>query len=132
ISEDISESNLLNKKTPKGDSYHSKGGNLKITRLKEIYDIDKTILKAAEEFGYQTLEDINSDKELGFFPLLMTATNGTRCSAAKAFLSPAKSRNNLHVAKNAHVTKILIDPHSKQAHGVEFQMKNGNASNKIR
>lgn len=46
--------------------------------------------------------------------------NGARCSAAKAFLKPVLSRPNLHISTNSRVTKILIDPQSKQAYGVEF------------
>lgn len=49
-----------------------------------------------------------------------TIRRGSRCSTAKAFLRPARHRPNLHIALNAHVTKILIEPGSKRAYGVEF------------
>ena len=35
-----------------------------------------------------------------------TVSNSQRCNTAKAYLQPAASRDNLHVATNAHVTKV--------------------------
>src|SRR5690349_12505347 len=49
-----------------------------------------------------------------------TIRRGSRCSTAKAFIRPARLRDNLHIALFSHVTKILIDPISKIAFGVEF------------
>lgn len=46
--------------------------------------------------------------------------NGARCSAAKAFLKPIRSRSNLHILTRSRVTKILINPKTKQTYGVEF------------
>jgi choline dehydrogenase len=45
-------------------------------------------------------------------------------STARAFLRPARNRPNLHVILNATVTKIIINPTTKTAEGVEF-LKNG-------
>lgn len=53
-----------------------------------------------------------------------TMRRGARCSTSKAFLRPIRLRQNLHVAKFAHVTKILIDPASKRAYGIEFMKDN--------
>lgn len=44
-----------------------------------------------------------------------------RCSTAKAFLRPVRLRRNLHIALGAHVTRILIDPMTMRAYGVEFE-----------
>lgn len=49
-----------------------------------------------------------------------TVRRGSRCSTAKAFLRPVRLRSNLHVAMHAHVTRVLIDPTTKTAFGVEF------------
>lgn len=46
--------------------------------------------------------------------------NGTRMSAARAYLHPIRFRRNLHVVKYSRVTKILIDPLTNTAAGVEF------------
>lgn len=46
--------------------------------------------------------------------------HGMRCSAAKAFLKPILRRPNLHISTESRVTKILIDPITRQAYGVKF------------
>lgn len=46
--------------------------------------------------------------------------NGTRCSTSRAYLHPIRNRRNLHVKKRSMVTRILIDPRTKTAYGVEF------------
>lgn len=46
--------------------------------------------------------------------------NGARCSASKAFVKPILHRSNLHISTESRVTKILIDPTTKQAYGVQF------------
>jgi Choline dehydrogenase and related flavoproteins len=45
-------------------------------------------------------------------------------SSARAFLRPARNRPNLHVMLNATVTKVLINPTTKAAEGIEF-IRNG-------
>lgn len=49
-----------------------------------------------------------------------TLRRGSRCSTGKAFLRPIRLRNNIHIAMNAQVTRVLIDPTTKVAFGVEF------------
>lgn len=46
--------------------------------------------------------------------------NGTRSSTSRAYLHPIRNRHNLHVKKRSMVTKILIDPQTKNAYGIEF------------
>ncbi len=53
-----------------------------------------------------------------------TIRRGARCSTAKAFLRPVRHRPNLHISLNSHVLKIIIDPTTKTATGVQFK-KNG-------
>lgn len=52
-----------------------------------------------------------------------TVRRGRRCSTSKAFLRPVRHRKNLHISKNSHVLKIVIDPITKEATGVEFEKK---------
>lgn len=47
-------------------------------------------------------------------------SGGRRWSAAKAYLRPIKKRANLFVSMRSWVTRILIDPVTKVAYGVEF------------
>lgn len=85
---------------------------------------DRILLEAAKELGYKKLDDINADETIGFGYAQGTVRNGERFSTAKSLLVPAKDRENLHIIKYAHVTKVLIDDSTKTAIGVEFTYKN--------
>lgn len=76
-------------------------------------------LEAGKEFGYKT-NDPNGEGMLGFSQVQATTRNGRRWSAAKAYLRPIRKRPNLFVSMKSWVTRILIDPHTKTAYGVEF------------
>jgi choline dehydrogenase len=80
-------------------------------------------LQAGEEMGYDIV-DVNGDQQTGFAFFQFTQRRGARCSAAKAFIRPARLRKNLHVALFSHVTKVIIDDTTKRALGVEF-IRNG-------
>ncbi|PNF21087.1 Glucose dehydrogenase [FAD, quinone] [Cryptotermes secundus] len=122
-SEDMTSERLL-RKHPNGKIYHSRGGPLTVQEYVAVQS-GQTLLEAAKELGYETLDDVNGEHQLGFSNTFSTTRNGTRCSTAKAFLSPIKFRENLHVAKHAHVTKILINYQTKTAHGVELRNREG-------
>lgn len=76
-------------------------------------------IEAGKEFGYEE-NDPNDKEMLGFSKVQATIRNGRRCSAAKAYLRPIKKRANLFISMRSWVTKILIDPVTKVAYGVEF------------
>lgn len=76
-------------------------------------------MNSALELGYKQVTDVNGDEYLGFVIGQNTIDHGTRCSAARAFLIPAKNRPNLHVIKQAHVTKIEFNA-DKSIAGVRF------------
>lgn len=65
------------------------------------------------------VQDLNAANSTGFMISQMTSKNGVRVSAARAFLRPAQSRQNLHIMLNTTVAKVLINPRSKNAYGVE-------------
>lgn len=104
--------------------YYGSGGPVSVQRFESL-DIAWTLMDAVKEAGYKQLGDINGPSQLGFSHLHCTIINGTRCSTAKAFLSPAKNRKNLHVIKHSKVTKIIIDPGTKVANKVEFSSSDG-------
>lgn len=56
-------------------------------------------LDAAQEAGYSLTEDYNGFRQEGFGRMDMTVRNGTRCSAAKAYLYPSRKRANLRVVQ---------------------------------
>lgn len=76
-------------------------------------------LFASFQFGYN-VNDPNGESLLGFSQTQATIRRGRRWSAAKAFLRPVQHRPNLFISMHSRVTRILIDPKTKTAYGVEF------------
>ncbi|XP_059619921.1 glucose dehydrogenase [FAD, quinone]-like [Phlebotomus argentipes] len=97
---------------------HGRGGPLKIGTFRSSDPMRDVLQMAAIEQGHRIIPDIYGDEYLGFGSASATFDNGTRCSSARGYLVPARDRPNLHVIKNAHVTKVRIDPLTVTATGV--------------
>ncbi|XP_018569547.1 glucose dehydrogenase [FAD, quinone] [Anoplophora glabripennis] len=104
-------------------SYHGQGGPLTVQESPWRTPLVVAFIEAGLEMGYP-IRDINGADQAGFMIAQGTIRRGSRCSTAKAFLRPIKTRKNIHVALNAHVTRILINPSNMRAFGVEF-VRNG-------
>lgn len=99
--------------------YHGRNGYLDVQHAGFQSKVLSSFLHAAREFGYP-VTDPNGESHLGFSKTQATTRNGRRWSAAKAFLRPAQNRPNLSISMHSRVTKLLIDPQTKIAYGVEF------------
>ncbi|XP_018018516.1 glucose dehydrogenase [FAD, quinone] [Hyalella azteca] len=99
--------------------YHGTGGYLTIQESPWRTPLANAFVEAGVEMGYSN-RDYNSAYQTGFMIPQGTIRRGSRCSTSKAFLRPARGRKNLHIATNAFVTKILIDPGTKRAYGVKL------------
>ncbi|XP_031329963.1 glucose dehydrogenase [FAD, quinone]-like, partial [Photinus pyralis] len=99
--------------------YHATGGYQTIQESPYNTPLGIAFLQAGQEMGYD-IRDINGEQQTGFALFQFTMRRGTRCSAAKAFLRPVRLRPNLHISMWTHATKVLIDPDTKRAYGVQF------------
>lgn len=99
--------------------YHGHNGYLHVERVRYKTELADAFLKGGYELGYKKI-DYTEPTQYGFSRIQTTQKYGKRMSAAKAYLKSVKYRRNLHVAINSHVTKVLIDPSTKNAYGVEF------------
>ncbi|XP_058447538.1 glucose dehydrogenase [FAD, quinone]-like isoform X3 [Malaya genurostris] len=90
-------------------AFHGIGGLQKVNSFMSNDMTKLLITEAAAELGYSEIMDVNSDEFIGYCVLQGTIHNGKRYSTAKAFLNTAKNRTNLHIIKNAHVTKINVE-----------------------
>ena len=88
---------------------------------------------ACVEAGYRLTDDYNGKQQEGFGVSQSTQKGGTRCSAAVAYLHPAKSRPNLTVETKAYATRVIME--GKKAVGVEYeqsgQIKSVNADREV-
>lgn len=79
------------------------------------------LIKAWEEIGYNNI-DANTENQLGVLKLQSTSIHGLRQSTNGAFIRPIRQkRPNLFIETQAHVTRIIIDPKTKEATGVEYR-----------
>ena len=99
----------------------------------------EAFLQGGIELGYAT-QDYNGANQTAFRLAEATLRRGSRCSTGKAFVKPAIERPNLRISLESHVLKvlssailysytaitqyiffkILIDPETKTAYGVEY------------
>lgn len=101
--------------------YHGSNGYLTVEPFHSISAIADLALEAGREMGLINVDnDVNGRTQTGFTQTQGTVRDGLRCSTNKAFLRPAAHRPNLHIALNAFVERILIDPITKQTYGVVF------------
>lgn len=96
-------------------------GLLKVESFKNDDSIDGIIKEASIELNYKFNSEMNVDEPIGLLPLQGGMENNQKISSAKAFLIPARDRKNLHVIKNAHVTKIDFTPEGSIS-GVNFNI----------
>jgi choline dehydrogenase len=99
--------------------YHSTKGPLSVDSYHNEEHITQVLLDAVKEMGYNHIFDMNAEENIGFGLTQGTLLNGERCSTVKAFLNPINNRTNLHIIKNAQVTKLIIDE-QKLIRGVNF------------
>ena len=101
------------------DEFHGTGGPLSVSDARLKRPICDAWVAAAQNAGYAFNPDINgaSQEGVGYFQL--TARGGRRCSAAVAYLKPARKRPNLRIVTRAMTTRILFD--GRRAVGVAWR-----------
>ena len=101
-----------------GDAYRGGDGPLSTAYGTLKNPLHHAWLEAAQQAGYALTEDYNGFRQEGFGRMDMTVRDGTRCSAAKAYLYPARKRANLQIVQHALATRIVFD--GTQAVGVDY------------
>ena len=79
--------------------------------------------KPPAALGIPSNSDFNADHQEGAGLYQVTQKNGSRHSAADAYLRPALHRKNLIVVTNAHVARIILE--KQRAVGVEYFSSTG-------
>jgi choline dehydrogenase-like flavoprotein len=101
------------------DAYHGTGGPLNVMDLRSPNRFGPVFVEAARQAGYALNRDFNGATQEGVGMYQVTHKDGERFSAAKAYITPNLNRRNLHVATDAHVTRLLLE--GRRAVGVEFR-----------
>ncbi|XP_075157435.1 glucose dehydrogenase [FAD, quinone]-like [Haematobia irritans] len=113
-----------NLKGLEGSPYHNHSGPLSVEDVAFRTSAVKAYVQAAQEAGHART-DYNGESQMGVSFVQATTRNGHRHSAFASYIRPIRStRKNLHIVTLARVTKVLIDPETKQAYGVRLLYRN--------
>lgn len=88
------------------DAYRGKGGPLETTLARYDDPLVDAYLDAATQAGFPRSRDYNGADPEGMARLQSTIGGGRRCSAATAYLKPARPRKNLKIETHALVHRI--------------------------
>ena len=100
------------------DALHGADGPLSVQDLRCPNPLAERFIEAGQQAGLPLNTDFNGPSQDGVGWYQVTQRNGERCSAAKAYLTPALGRSNLDLITGAQVTRILLD--GRRASGVEY------------
>ncbi|XP_033209727.1 glucose dehydrogenase [FAD, quinone]-like [Belonocnema kinseyi] len=116
-----SEDNLDKDIIEENPEYHATGGYQSVQKFPYTDVNTKIAIEAFQELGYK-LTDPNGETQLGVSNAQWTIKNGVRVSTNAGFIRPIRNkRSNLFIKTGAHVTRVIIDPETKQALGVEYK-----------
>jgi choline dehydrogenase len=101
-----------------GDEYRGADGPLRVTGGRMRNPLFQAWVAAGGEAGYPPSDDTNGAQQEGIGRMDMTVGDGRRCSAARAYLHPARRRPNLEVITKSLVSRILTE--GGRAVGVEI------------
>lgn len=105
-----------------GEPLHSQIGPLKASSIPKKHVLVEAFKKSANALGVPNTEDFNNLTQEGVGYFQLSTYKGFRCSAAVAYLKPAKKRPNLEILTNSQVSKVIFE--NKKAIGIEF-IENG-------
>ncbi len=103
------------------DPFHGAGGELSVSDVAARHPMADAYIAAAHAAGYPLCDDFNGADQEGFGYLQFTQRRGWRCSAAKAFLKPARARPNLTVVTEALTHRVLFE--GRRAVGVAYMWR---------
>src|SRR5690606_6490672 len=100
------------------DEWHGTGGPLSVGDSAR-HELVEAWIRACQELGIPRNDDFNGAVQEGAGYFQLTNRKGLRCSAAVAYLRPAKKRANLRIETGALVRRIVLD--GRRAVAVAFR-----------
>ena len=99
--------------------YHGATGLLCVEDLRVRNPLTDRFVEAAVSMGLPHNRDFNGERQHGAGYYQVTQRDGTRCSAASAYLTGARERSNLTIETHAMVEHVLIE--RRKAIGVSYR-----------
>jgi choline dehydrogenase-like flavoprotein len=91
-----------------GDDYHGQAGPLTVSDQKYANPGSKAFVDAAANLQLPRNDDFNGASQDGFGLYQVTQRDGERWSAARAYVEPARERDNLAIRTNVLVERLII------------------------
>jgi choline dehydrogenase len=102
------------------DEWHGTGGGLAVSDPVFRLPLVDAFIEAAVQAGIPRQPDFNGATQEGVGYFQLNVRDGRRCSAARAFLAPARNRPNLRVITGALVHRVMLE--GTRAAGVEYSV----------
>ncbi|MCA0197909.1 MAG: choline dehydrogenase [Proteobacteria bacterium] len=103
-----------------GGPLHGSDGPLCVSDLRHRNRLSQAFVAAGIQAGWPRNDDFNGPQQAGIGFYQVTQRDGARCSAATAYLVPARCRPNLEVVTGALVARIVLE--GGRAVGVEYRI----------
>ncbi len=103
--------------------FRGKSGPLGVSDMPVHRRISDAWLEAAMATGYSHNPDYNGATQEGVGHFQITSRNGRRCSAAVAYLNPARKRTNLKIETGALAENLAMQ--GREATGVNYRDRSG-------
>lgn len=100
-------------------TYHGGDGPLSVSDIGAKSPLIEAFIDGAAHMGVARTTDFNGAVQEGAGYYQLTTRNGWRCSTAKGYLQPARSRPNLNVQTEAQATGLMLE--GKRAVGVRYR-----------
>ncbi|MCR6685524.1 choline dehydrogenase [Pseudoxanthomonas sp.] len=98
--------------------WHGGDGPLCVSDLRHVNPLSRAFVEAGIQAGWPRNDDFNGASQQGVGLYQVTQRDGARCSAAAAYLAPARRRPNLEIVTGALAHRIVLD--GARATGVEY------------
>ncbi|MEO6102922.1 MAG: choline dehydrogenase, partial [Pseudoxanthomonas sp.] len=100
------------------DALHGADGPLYVSDLRYSNPLSTAFIQAGVQAGIPRNDDFNGQRQQGVGFYQVTQKDGARCSAAVAYLAPARARPNLEIVTGALVRSIVLE--NGRAVGVSY------------
>lgn len=115
---------------PGDDRFRGRDGGIPISDNDWVTPLTEAFLAGVEATGIPRNPDYNGASQAGTGYMQRAIEGGRRVSAARAYLVPARRRENLRVLCDAHVERVLFE--GRRAAGVVFRRGRQGASATVR
>ena len=100
------------------DQYRGAGGPLSVSHIRSLHPLSRVLVETCVKAGMPFREDINAPPQMGVGYVQATQRRGWRHSASRAYLWPAKRRDNLRIVDPRAGAGTPVRGHASRRRGL--------------